>query len=536
MQQNTKRHIGLTARLKARLREGLRDERGATAVFFAIGLLLLAPATLGLVDVYLTSTQRSQLQDALDAATLYAARSDANTDAAIQIIGEGALKANLNLPDDQMSTLVSTFTLDENKIRVIAEAKIKPPSIAPKFLTLNGDSLTADSEVVRNSNNVEVAIVLDTTGSMQNSMADLRSAATDLVKLVVKDSQQPYYSKAALVPYSVGVNVGTYADAVRGAVRGPTNITGATKASQVVVTSNGHGLSNGERVKIAGVKGMTSINGTFIADQVATNTFKLKNLDGSVLSTSSSSSYTSGGTATCVAHGCASQNFTNLSGNNVELPSSKCVTERTGTQAYTDAAPSVAKVGWHYNNTTASDGACNSAAIIPLTATKKTLTDQIATLKDDGSTAGHIGLAWGWYMISPEWNTVWTGASAPASYTQPQTIKVVVLMTDGAFNTAYCKGVNAKDSGFGQNSDRINCNADNGQAFAQAKSLCANMKAKKVQVYTVGFNIGSDKTIKDFLNTCATDAAHVYLPSSGTALKDAFRAIGQDINSLRIAK
>ena len=54
--------------LAGRLRAALRDERGATAVFFAIGLLVMAPVTLGLVDVYMITTQRSQLQDALDTA------------------------------------------------------------------------------------------------------------------------------------------------------------------------------------------------------------------------------------------------------------------------------------------------------------------------------------------------------------------------------------------------------------------------------------------------------------------------------------
>lgn len=37
------------------------------------------------------------------------------------------------------------------------------------------------------------------------------------------------------------------------------------------------------------------------------------------------------------------------------------------------------------------------------------------------------------------------------------------------------------------------------------------------------------------MTECATDAQHVYLPSTGTALKDAFRAIGQDISRLRIS-
>ena len=50
----------LKAQLQAKFKAGVRDERGAAAVFFAIGLVLLAPAALGLVDVYLTTTQRAE--------------------------------------------------------------------------------------------------------------------------------------------------------------------------------------------------------------------------------------------------------------------------------------------------------------------------------------------------------------------------------------------------------------------------------------------------------------------------------------------
>ena len=38
------------------------------------------------------------------------------------------------------------------------------------------------------------------------------------------------------------------------------------------------------------------------------------------------------------------------------------------------------------------------------------------------------------------------------------------------------------------------------------------------------------------MQTCATSAAHAYLPTSGTALRDAFRAIGNEINALRISR
>lgn len=521
----------LKAQVRAKFKAGVRDERGAAAVFFAVGLVLLAPAALGLVDVYLTTTQRAELQDALDTATLYAARSEKVTDEDLKAVGEPALRANLKLPPSQFRS--STFELAADKITVVGTATIEAPGIGPQLWTRS--DLVVHSEVLRNSNNVEVALVLDTTGSMSNEMGNLRSAATDLVNLVIKDQQDTFYTKVALVPYSVGVNMGGLADTARGVAVGPTSITDASKTSPIqITTSTDHGLQTNERVLITGINGMTALNGNeFVVTKVDATKFTLNNVDGTK---STYKKYGSGGAAQCLREGCKSQSFQDTQSNQQRMPVSTCATERIGDHAYDGAGPDTARVGWHYNREDASNGACKSAEIVPLTSTKKTLTDHIATLKSDGSTAGHIGLAWGWYMISPDWGTTWTGKSIPAAYNAPQTLKVVVLMTDGAFNTAYCKGVNAKNSGFGNASDRIKCDATNGTAFAQADQLCKNIKAKGVFVYTVGFNVGSDAQVKKLMSDCATSPEYVYMPANGTQLKVAFRAIAQDINSLRISK
>lgn len=531
---NRVRRLRSWARLKIKLKSGLRDEGGAAAVFFAVGLVLLAPAALGLVDVYLTTTQRAELQDALDTATLYAARSEETDNTKLTEIGQKALLSNLKLPDGQ-KLIGSSFTLDG--ITITGTATVTPPGIGPELWARA--PLQASSEVLRNSNNVEVAMVLDTTGSMNLYMSDLRTAAKDLVDLVVKDTQTPYYTKVALVPYSVGVNMGPYAQTARGTPRGATAIGGASQTDPVLVTSNGHGLSNGERVRISGVQGMTELNDkTFSVHEVTENTFKIKSISNNGVESWVNGSwyrkYTSGGVVACRSEGCERNNFTSASTNKTqrEFSYTSCATERLGDHAYDDVAPSVAKVGWNYASS------CPSQVIMPLSSSKTALRRAIDTLDDAGSTAGQIGLAWGWYMISPEWKSVWPAVSAPADYDKPQTVKVVILMTDGAFNSPYCKGVIASDAGpsSGSASDHINCTATNGDPFAQAAQLCTNMKRRNVVVYTVGFNVGDDADVRNLMQNCATSAEYVYMPGDGQALKVAFRAIAQDINSLRISK
>lgn len=442
---------GWAARLRSTLRRGAADQGGAAAVFFAISLLLLAPLTLGLVDVYMSTTQRGQLQDALDAATLYVARSSETDAAKIKQMGYEVLQANLNLPSGQTVAAYNFELVDGRK--VVSSAAITPPSFAPALWEQN--NLQANSEVTRNSNNLEVAVVLDVTGSMRDDMDDLKLAAKELVDIVVQDSQTPYYSRMGLVPYDQAVRVGaTIAPLVRGAQ--PSKL-------------------------------------------------KFKNAD----SNRWSSSYT-------------------------EFNLTPCVSERTGTEAYSDAFPNPVTntqlVGSVYGN-------CLGAEIVPLTSNKLTLKGKIDALDDGGSTAGHIGLAWGWYLVSPNFKTLWPGSSI-AAYPGPndELVKVVVLMTDGAFNTQYCGGVPDRNSTAIGKSSRAYCTAPNGSAFTQATELCKSIKAKKIVLYTVGFDIGSDATATNFINSCATSSEHVFLPSSGKDLREAFKAIGADINRLRISK
>jgi len=71
-----------------------------------------------------------------------------------------------------------------------------------------------------------------------------------------------------------------------------TNITAITKANPAVVTAGSHGLSNGDRVFIKDVGGMTEVNNLeFTVANATTNTFELSGINSSSFTT-----YTSGGT------------------------------------------------------------------------------------------------------------------------------------------------------------------------------------------------------------------------------------------------
>lgn len=613
--------------------------RGNVAMMFALVLPMLVMVTLGAIDIHQASKVKANLQDALDAAALAAARSKYTDDVNLNRIGLDALKANMPAYFKTGSTDTASFTLQGNSILADARVNVKvivANIVLPPYGKLMDDYLPvgSHSEVLRASRDVEVAMALDITGSMSGQpLKDLKAAANELIDIVVQDQQAPFYSKVALAPYAVGVNLGGYADAARGSIPAPVSITnaqwktgvaktvgGITKANPAVFTSNGHGFANGDYVWISGIKGMTQMNDRALEVMDSqTNTFQVRipgqstavsssgyssyssngtiqkclvsdcsvvvtasghgllngqavwidemkgmtelnkkswvvgNVTANSFSTGGSAAsygaYTSAGRAWCAQQGCQWYRFDNASGGVTTYPVSDCASERTGAQAYTDAAPTLgARVGRSYTDPSTSNGnPCPTAGVIPLSSSRTDLKAKINALAAGGSTAGQIGLAWGWYLVSPNFSSLWTGASAPAAYNPQKTLKVVILMTDGEFNTPFCKDAIARDAGNGSGGadTHISCNATNGNAFSQSVSLCNAMRDQKVIVYTVGFNLGSNPsrggagvdTAIEVLETCATNkTTHFYNANSGADLKDAFKAIGRDITRLRIAR
>jgi hypothetical protein len=217
---------------------------------------------------------------------------------------------------------------------------------------------------------------------------------------------------------------------------------------------------------------------------------------------------------------------------------STCVTERAGANAYTDAAPSVAPLGKNYASPAGSNNPCLANTILPLTSDRDSLHSAIDALLAGGSSGGHIGVAWGWYLLSPNFAYLWPADSQPAAYDAEDLVKVAIIMTDGEYNSIYRNGVIAQDStsGSGGNQYKINQNSHNGNTYSQAQQLCTNMKAAGIIVYTVGFQVHDTPAAQNLVQQCATDAEHVYLPSDGTELRQAFRAIAMKVSTLRLSK
>lgn len=72
-----------------------------------------------------------------------------------------------------------------------------------------------------------------------------------------------------------------------------------------------------------------------------------------------------------------------------------------------------------------------------MTKSRSTLLPAISALNNTGGTAGQTGVAWGWYSLSPNYANVWPADSAPAAYSDGDTLKFAIIMTDGDNNRYY---------------------------------------------------------------------------------------------------
>jgi len=162
----------------------------------------------------------------------------------------------------------------------------------------------------------------------------------------------------------------------------------------------------------------------------------------------------------------------------------------------------------------------SNASIVPLSDEKEILKSTVESYRDGGTTAGHLGTAWGWYLLSPEWAAVWPGSAEPARYNDGKTIKAVVVMTDGIYNTI--GGVSGGDN-----------SAVARQASTIAVDTCTAMKAQGVRVYAVGFQAPS--AALDTLRNCASTTASFFDAADGDQLRRAFRAIATELNNLRLS-
>lgn len=210
-------------------RRFLRDRRGNFMMITAISMVVLFGALTVGVDYAQMSRQRQNTLNALDAAGIATARRilEGASDAVVRTYARDFFDANLSSVRPQDVTL--TVTLPANvvgggKVRLDADMLFRPHFL-PAFLGLMGKTpkpirFHAATEV-RLKNTVEVAMVLDNSGSMSENGKGtgkpridlLKSAATQLVdQLAASAALMAQVEKPvqfSVVPFAASVNIGS---------------------------------------------------------------------------------------------------------------------------------------------------------------------------------------------------------------------------------------------------------------------------------------------------------------------------------------
>lgn len=182
-----------------------RDEAGSTATLFAIALVPTVLAVGMAVDYSHAARDRAELAAAVDATSLMLAH-EATTLNAAQLTARGQQYFTA-IYRPRNGSPAPTITVKSTKTGVSVTAA---GSVSTNFMPLGGVNavpIKAASSVAFGVQKIEVALVLDNTGSMSNAgkMAALKVAATNFVNQIAAKSHAPGDVKIAIVPFSTTV-------------------------------------------------------------------------------------------------------------------------------------------------------------------------------------------------------------------------------------------------------------------------------------------------------------------------------------------
>ncbi|OIN86274.1 MAG: hypothetical protein AUJ12_06435 [Alphaproteobacteria bacterium CG1_02_46_17] len=186
----------------------LRDTTAATAVAFALVLPVVVGAGGMSVDLAMAQMVKKRLSHAIDAAALAAAAS-ASTESDI------TAKVNQFFYQNYPSSKVgATYDLTVSIIGddIAVSVKADYDTSFSRLLGIDEITVAANTRVTREILGLEVAMVVDVTGSMSsnNNIGTLKVAAKNFLDTLCKDSTCSSLVKIGIVPFSAAVNVGPY--------------------------------------------------------------------------------------------------------------------------------------------------------------------------------------------------------------------------------------------------------------------------------------------------------------------------------------
>lgn len=461
------------------LKRFLQAASGNVSLIFSVSALALMGAAGMAVDYGRYNTTGVKLQTLADSAVLAAVRAKQEQPS----IGEAEMQDVARRyfeQHDKHGAEIEELTLKELKTdgKGIGTFSVHLEATQPTTFMRLANIITMQHRIhteasVGNAVPVEVALVLDVTGSMSGSrIAGLKSAAKGMLDTLLdpKDSQ----AKVAIVPFSDYVNVGL----------GNRNKPWISVPADYSETSYQCTTSKPVLEK----KNCRKVTKTGTNDGVP-YTYEQEQCD--------------------ITYG---PEETKCANKTTKYEWKGCVGSRGYPLNIQDSGYDAAKVPGLLNIS------CPSA-VTELTNKKTTLVSQIDKLSASGNTYIPTGLVWGWRALTS--HEPFGGAMSKSEAKKQAGVKALLLMTDGA----NVKSPRYPDHG-GSNANLAN---------TLLSEACANVKADDIQVYTIAFEVTDTKT-RELLKSCASSASEYYDAENSAQLADAFKTIAGKLTSLYLNK
>ena len=179
------------------------DQRGSTAVVFALSAALMIGAAGVAIDMSRAMSEHGRLQAVADIASLQAARDLGGTDGDLRQGAEAVF--DLHFPSGSPAAVTRVV---RNGDSVTVEAQSRVDTSLAGLLGLADVDVRVSSTSVYAVNDVDIALVLDTTGSMSGAKLDaLKGAASELIDTL--EDVDGDGIRLSVVPFAQHVNVGT---------------------------------------------------------------------------------------------------------------------------------------------------------------------------------------------------------------------------------------------------------------------------------------------------------------------------------------
>ena len=434
----------------------LTDSQGAVALIFALFLVPFVVVAGMAIEISRASFINTELAYACDAAAIAGARyqvADVTTNAN-KVFFANFMQGSNNV------NMTPNITLSNNNTTVTVSAASILPTYLGRLPGIFNLKVHGFSQVYRTFKNIEVALVLDNTGSMASNgkIQGLQNAASNLINTIFQNQNTSTTAAISVVPYVATVNIGTNHKNWLADPQTLNLFPGDTPWAGCVGT-----VDNYTTMDTDNPPGPSRLWPVYLA----ASTFGL---------------------------------FRGQNGNNNWKIAG-------GKLQVIQPVPGV-NIG--------PNRSCG-LPVQPLTNNRNTLLAQINAMVpvNGGGTFGNLGLVWGWNTISPKWTGLWGGID-PKPYNAQNNQKYIVIVTDGE-NQWYAQPgylPNGDPTAYGFNTPQNGnlaqgllgtTNINNARTYIDNRllNLCSQINAAGIQILTVTFDV-SDTLAKQIYQQCAT--------------------------------